>query len=84
MFQTSFNPNNSLLIILQISLLFRFTPALTYDFARNSEELLGAYHKEWPESRYLFKVQVLNGVSNAWSGHKLNRVHIKIADFDHK
>ena len=29
LFQTSFNPNNSLLIILQISLLFRFTPALT-------------------------------------------------------
>ena len=28
-FQTSFNPNNSLLIILQISLLFRFTPALS-------------------------------------------------------
>ena len=28
MFQTYFNPNNSLLIILQISLLFRLTPAL--------------------------------------------------------
>ena len=28
-FQTYFNPNNSLLIILQISLLFGFTPALT-------------------------------------------------------
>ena len=28
MFQTYFNPNNSLLIILQISLLFGFTPAL--------------------------------------------------------
>ena len=31
-FQTSFNPNNSLLIILQISLLFRFTPALMTDY----------------------------------------------------
>ena len=28
-FQTYFNPNNSLLIILQISLLFGFTPALS-------------------------------------------------------
>ena len=27
-FQTYFNPNNSLLIILQMSLLFGFTPAL--------------------------------------------------------
>ena len=30
-FQTYFNPNNSLLIILQISLLFGFTPALSYE-----------------------------------------------------
>ena len=32
MFQTYFNPNNSLLIILQISLLFGFTPALMTDY----------------------------------------------------
>ena len=32
MFQTYFNPNNSLLIILQISLLFGFTPALNFFF----------------------------------------------------
>lgn len=64
---------------------YDFVRNLTYDFATNSEELLGTYYKEWPGSRYLFKVQVLNGVSNVWSGHKLNRVHVqKIADFDHK
>ena len=34
-FPTYFNPNNSLLIILQISLLFRYTPTLSNDPGKN-------------------------------------------------
>ena len=45
-FQIYFNPNNSFLIILQISLLFRFTPAL------NSPVLNGHQYIERSRTRF--------------------------------
>ena len=73
MFQTSFNPNNSLLIILQISLLFRFTPALnTILFC-----LAFIYLKRW-EIRGNYKTrrkQIAKNISNSkW--HKLNQAFV--------